>query len=161
MSKSTVRVIARIASRIMLLLLLVVCLGLGSLSMFSRSPDHLGHVDGRLAPCPLSPNCVSTQTDSAEHQMPALSYSGTAADAVARLKQVVSKSIPRAVLVREEPVYLHYEVRSFLFRFVDDVEFLVDERVGKIHFRSASRVGHSDMGVNRARMTKITAEYNR
>ncbi|MDP1561181.1 MAG: DUF1499 domain-containing protein [Pirellulaceae bacterium] len=161
MSKSKVRVIARLVGRIVLLLLLVVGLGLGSLSMFSRRPDNLGHADGRLAPCPASPNCVSTQTDSAEHQMTALSFSGTPADALARLKQVVSKTFPRAVLVREEPIYLYYEFRSFLFRFVDDVEFLVDEPAGEIHFRSASRVGHSDMGVNRARMTKIAAEFNR
>ena len=51
--------------------------------------------------------------------------------------------------------YLHAEARSFLFRFVDDVEFLVDPQQKLIHFRSASRVGYSDLGVNRARMEQF------
>ena len=50
--------------------------------------------------------------------------------------------------------FLHIEFTSKIFRFIDDVEFYFDEpRV--IHFRSASRIGHSDMGVNRDRMEEI------
>ena len=50
--------------------------------------------------------------------------------------------------------FLHIEFTSKIFRFVDDVEFYFDEP-GVIHFRSASRIGHSDMGVNRDRMEEI------
>jgi uncharacterized protein (DUF1499 family) len=35
------------------------------------------------------------------------------------------------------------------------VEFLIDPDGKLIHFRSASRTGYSDMGVNRKRMTEI------
>ena len=48
--------------------------------------------------------------------------------------------------------YVHVECRSWLLAFIDDVEFVLDEPTGVIHFRSASRVGHSDAGVNRQRM---------
>jgi len=55
--------------------------------------------------------------------------------------------------------YLHVEFRSTLFRFVDDVEFVIDEPQGLIHIRSASRVGYSDLGANRKRMEKIRLAF--
>ncbi len=53
--------------------------------------------------------------------------------------------------------YLRAEARSALFRFVDDVELLADENAGLIHFRSASRLGFGDLGVNGRRMRRVTA----
>jgi uncharacterized protein (DUF1499 family) len=75
-------------------------------------------------------------------------------DAKEALKQAVS-SMTRAELVREEPTYLHYEFTSLLLRYVDDVEFLFDDETKTVHFRSASRTGYSDLGVNRRRMEAI------
>jgi uncharacterized protein (DUF1499 family) len=134
--------------------------GLALLSAASRRPSNLGVVDGRLAPCPSSPNCVSTQADDAEHRMPPVSYSGSPREALDRIKAIVA-SRPRTTIVTEKENYLHVEFTSGLFRFVDDVEFLIDETNGKIHFRSASRAGYSDLGVNRQRMKAICAEFNR
>lgn len=57
--------------------------------------------------------------------------------------------------MQDEDLYLHYEFTSLLLRFVDDVEFLFDEEAKTIHFRSASRVGYGDLGVNRRRMEDI------
>lgn len=71
-----------------------------------------------------------------------------------RLKDVI-RSLPRTQLVEENEGYLHYEFTSLLLRFVDDVEFLFDEGTKTIHFRSASRTGYSDFGVNRRRMEEI------
>jgi uncharacterized protein (DUF1499 family) len=51
------------------------------------------------------------------------------------------------------------EFRSLMLGFVDDVEFMVDEPQQLIHFRSASRVGYSDLGVNRQRMEEIRRRY--
>lgn len=64
-------------------------------------------------------------------------------------------SLPRTKLVEEDETYLHYEFTSLLLRFVDDVEFLFADETKTIHFRSASRTGHSDFGVNRRRMEEI------
>jgi uncharacterized protein (DUF1499 family) len=63
--------------------------------------------------------------------------------------------LPRAKLVQEDDAYLHYEFTSLLLRFVDDVEFLFDDETKTIHFRSASRTGYGDFGVNRRRMEDI------
>ncbi len=108
----------------------------------------------RLAPCPDSPNCVSSLEDSEKHSIGSYRYEKTLAEAKAMLKQVFGE-LSRTELVQEEEISLHYEVRSFLFRFVDDVEILFDDATKTIHFRSASRVGYSDFGVNRKRMEEV------
>jgi uncharacterized protein (DUF1499 family) len=132
--------------------------GLALLSAFSRRPSNLGSVDGQLAPCPDSPNCVSTQAQDVGHRMEPISYNGSAEDAMTRIKSIIA-SRPRTKIVTEKEDYLHAEFTSALFRFVDDVEFLIDETNGKIHFRSASRVGYGDLGANRKRMQAIVAEF--
>jgi len=132
---------------------------LALLSAFSRRPSNLGVIDGRLAPCPESPNCVSTQAQDAVHRMEPISYSGSAEDARARIKALIA-SRPRTKIVTEKGNYLHVEFVSALFRFVDDVEFLIDESNGNIDFRSASRVGYGDLGANRKRMEAIAAEFS-
>ena len=71
-----------------------------------------------------------------------------------RIKELVEE-MPRTKIVTVEDNYLHAEFRSSVFRFVDDVEFLIDPKERAIHFRSASRVGYSDFGVNRRRMEQI------
>jgi uncharacterized protein (DUF1499 family) len=80
---------------------------------------------------------------------------GTAARA--RLRTVL-RELPRTRIVLDDldgSGYLHAEVRSALFRFVDDVELAFDDGRGQLHFRSASRLGRSDFGVNRRRMEAI------
>lgn len=67
----------------------------------------------------------------------------------------VFNELNRTELIQEEEVYLHYEVRSLLFRFIDNVEILFDDASKTIHFRSAARVGYSDFGVNRRRMEEV------
>jgi uncharacterized protein (DUF1499 family) len=42
-----------------------------------------------------------------------------------------------------------------LVGYIDDVEFYLPEADSVVHFRSGSRVGHSDFGVNRERVRKI------
>jgi uncharacterized protein (DUF1499 family) len=109
-----------------------------------------------LRPCPASPNCVSTLTGAGDsrHAIAPYAYSQTVSDAKAVVKGVIA-GLPRTKLVQEEEAYLHYECTSLLLRFVDDVEFLFDEGKKTIHFRSASRTGYGDLGVNRRRMEDI------
>jgi uncharacterized protein (DUF1499 family) len=111
-------------------------------------------VSSGLAPCPSSPNCVSTQAPDERHAIPPFRYRKSTAEAKEALKRAIG-SMARAALVREEPAYLRYEFTSLLLRFVDDVEFLFDEETKTLHFRSASRSGYSDFGVNRRRMETI------
>ncbi len=111
-----------------------------------------------LKPCPQSPNCVSTQTDQAAKKRDPISFQGTAAAAKERLMKVVD-NMKRTELQSATDNYLHYTFKTWPIPFVDDVEFLIDEEAKLIHFRSASRVGHSDLGVNSKRMAKIVAAF--
>lgn len=118
-----------------------------------------GMVDGRLAPCPDSPNCVSTQAspDDSYHRMGPIPFTGSTAETQAKILAAI-KSIPRTKVITTEPTYIHAEFRSALFRYVDDVEFSLDADTGLIHFRSASRMGYGDMGANRKRMDELVAK---
>jgi len=116
----------------------------------------------RFAPCPASPNCVSTQAPvgDAEHYIEPIAYTGSLANARHHLLTVIG-SMPLMTLVVDEPDYLHVEFRTRLMRFVDDVEFYLDDAAHLIHFRSASRMGHSDVGVNRKRMEEIRQGFGK
>ncbi|HSF42235.1 MAG TPA: DUF1499 domain-containing protein [Thermoanaerobaculia bacterium] len=120
----------------------------------ANSPQGLS----RLAPCPRTPNCVSTQAPLGPQHIEPIRYTGSLEEARERLLRVLREH-PRTTLVREEPGYLKAECRSALFRFVDDVEFVFDDAGKWIHFRSASRLGRKDFGVNRKRMEEIRRAF--
>ncbi|HOI14777.1 MAG TPA: DUF1499 domain-containing protein [Geobacteraceae bacterium] len=116
-------------------------------------PGDLGVRDGMLAPCPSSPNCVSSRADDARHRVAPLCFTDDPPAAFARLRKIL-KDRDDTTLVREEEHYLRAEFRTRL-GFVDDGEFLLDPDGGCIHVRSASRLGYSDLGKNRSRMEEI------
>ena len=113
-----------------------------------------------LAPCPDSPNCVSTKSNDPDRTMAPLPYLTSGRESMDRLVAIV-REMKRATIVSATPSYLHVEFRSALFRFVDDVEFALDDLARVIHFRSASRTGYYDFGVNRKRMKEISDRYLR
>lgn len=108
----------------------------------------------QLDSCPSSPNCVSTQAQDEGHAIVPFRYQKTRAEAKEALKAII-RTLPRTKLVEEDETYLHYEFTSLLLRFVDDVEFLFNDDTKTIHFRSASRTGYGDLGVNRTRMEQV------
>jgi len=111
-----------------------------------------------LAPCPSSPNCVSTQAQDARHRMSPILFRGPAAEAQERLRRIV-QGMPRANITADRPGHLAASFRSRVFGFVDDAEFVVDGEKGEIHFRSAARTGYYDFGVNRSRMESIARQF--
>lgn len=112
----------------------------------------------RLKACPSSPNCVlSTAGADEKHRIAPFPFAGPSADALSRVK-AAALSFPRTAVVEEAPGYLKMTFTSALFRFVDDVEFEVDEAAKVVNVRSASRVGRSDLGVNRKRVESIRAK---
>ena len=141
-----------------LFVILMPLIGLYVMSLTAGRPTNLGVHAGKLAPCPASPNCVSTQAEDALHRIEPIRFTGTSADAMAKLKRALGE-LPRTSIVTESEVYLHAECASLIFRFVDDMEFWIDVANQAIHFRSASRVGHSDLGVNRARMESVRQRF--
>lgn len=121
-------------------------------------PQTLGLQDGSLAPCPNTPNCVGSQATDPDHAIAALSYSGSPRQAMQALKQVIDDSV-RAEVLKAEDGYLYAEFTSRLMGFVDDVEFAFDPERSQIQLRSASRLGESDLGVNRKRIETIRAQF--
>ncbi len=119
-----------------------------------KTQKPVGIVDGKFYPCPNTPNCVSTQATDAKHIISPISYSGTMSEAKEKIIKIVN-SLKRTKIITNTENYIHAEVRTATFKFVDDVEFLFDDREKIIQFRSRARSGHSDMGVNRKRMEKI------
>ncbi len=127
------------------------------LSFTASRPADLGVTAGRLRPCPSTPNCVCSQDDGAA-AIAALAFEGDPAEAWRRVKAVLA-AYPRTTVVTATDGYIHAECTSLLFRFVDDVELLLDAAGKRIHVRSGSRVGRSDLGVNRARVESLRAAF--
>jgi uncharacterized protein (DUF1499 family) len=131
-----------------------------SLFHFSGAkPKNLGVKNGKLTACPNSPNCVGSQETDAEHQIEPLTYTGNSQEAFDRLKLIV-RSLDKVEIVEDRSDYFYAEFTSKLMGFVDDVEFYLDETAQKIQVRSASRLGQSDLGVNRQRIETIRSKYN-
>lgn len=123
-------------------------------------PPTLGLSNGQLYSCPDSPNCVCSQDTDAIHQIEPIAFNGPGPAALARLKAIVLAQ-PRARITEEHDGYVRAEFTSLVFRFVDDVEFLLDEPAKVIHVRSASRLGKSDLGVNRKRVERLRDAFAR
>ncbi len=149
-----------IGSYVMLAIALVLILIIWSTNMFAgKQPTNLGVRDGKLTACPTSPNCVNSQAAASdvEHEIAPLQYGGDPAATMANLKLVI-RSMPRTNIVKETNDYLYVEFKSKLMGFVDDVEFYLDRNSKTIQVRSASRLGESDLGVNRKRIEDIRSE---
>ena len=136
-------------------------LGLAAMAglALSACSSTSGLSDRGLAPCPDKPNCVSSQSRDDAHAIAPLAYTGSREAALKRIVAIVS-DLPRTRIITEAKDYLHVEFRSKWFRFVDDVEFwLPEDQPRVIQIRSASRLGYSDLGVNRKRMEQIRALF--
>jgi uncharacterized protein (DUF1499 family) len=115
----------------------------------------------RIRPCPAGAACVSTVADDPRHQIEPIPYLGRTGPAQDRLREVIA-ALPRATVVSEEPSFRRASFRSAIFGFVDVADFEMVPRGpegGAIHFRSRSRVGLYDFGVNRRRMEQIRREF--
>ncbi len=119
-------------------------------------PPHAG--ESELALCPDTPNCVSSRAKDDQHHMEPIRFEGTPDTAMERLIRVV-QSMKRTKIIRQDSLYLYVEYRTALWRFVDDVEFVIEPKLQTIHFRSASRIGKSDLGVNRKRMKEVKRRF--
>lgn len=136
---------------------LVVCLFFATLSLISRKQPELGIVDGRLKPCPDTPNCVSSEDKGRPSFIEPLAIGDTPGDSWERIKNDIRNM--GGSIVRENDGYLWATFTTKVFRFVDDVEMRMDKKDGIIHVRSASRVGRSDLGQNRKRVGNLRARF--
>jgi len=123
-------------------------------------PENLGLTSGTLAACPSTPNCVSSQSEDSEHYIEPITYQSSATEAIAQLKNIIANE-KRAKLIADDQTtnYLYAEFTSRWMGFVDDVEFYVNDKAKRIDMRSASRLGESDLGVNRQRLERIRSKF--
>ncbi|MFN6461685.1 MAG: DUF1499 domain-containing protein [Nostoc sp. DedVER02] len=116
--------------------------------------SRLGVDNGYLSSCPASDNCVVSQNADSKHAIDPISYHRDH-DAAREILLKVLSVVPRTEVIEQTPNYIHALSKSRIFKFVDDVEFYLPPNESVIHLRSASRVGESDLGVNRRRMEQI------
>ena len=105
-------------------------------------PGDIGIHNGQLSPCPGTAHCAEESWESADPE----------AD-LTRLSALIS-DLPRSLIVdKTKDGYLHAEISSAFFGFVDDLELLAMDNA--IQVRSISRLGDSDLGVNAQRLAVL------
>jgi uncharacterized protein (DUF1499 family) len=153
------------------LVLALVLLALGVLvtgqsgGLTGHRPTDLGVKEGRLKPPSATPNSVSSQAALyPDHPMRAyatvapLPLHGAASASVQALRQLIEAQ-PGAKVIEQREDYLYAEFTTPVLKFVDDVEFWADPVAQVIQVRSASRIGRSDMGVNRRRIETLRTQW--
>lgn len=123
----------------------------GLVGCAGTTPTNLGLNDNRLAPCPSSPNCVSSYDKDEGHAITPIPLTGSTEDTKTAL--LAALEAMGAIVVSTQGQYIRSEFTSNLMGFVDDVEFYID--TSGIQVRSASRLGHSDFEANRKRIESI------
>ena len=148
------------------LLLAVLVVGAGQMGFFSgRAPDGLGVQAGRLKAPSETPNSVSSQAglfpghpQRRYADIAPFTYTGDGQAALRRMAGLLQAS-ERCLLVTQSTDYLYAQCSTRWLKFTDDVEFYLDASAGVIHVRSASRIGRSDLGVNRARVEALRMRF--
>lgn len=116
-------------------------------------PNNLGVTNGSLTPCPETPNCVCSQSPSEDtkHSIAPMPYSYSEELIREKILEVLNE-MARTKIVTASDNYFYVESNTLLLRFTDDFEVYIDDREKLLHFRSASRIGHSDLGTNKRRV---------
>ena len=147
---------------IVILMLVLAAIAAGQLgALKGMAPADLGVNDGRLKPPSLTENSVTSQAalypDHPQRQYATISpleLRGDAAATIAKIKTIV-QGTPGAEVVQSDAGYLYARYTSALMKYVDDVEFWFDAANNVVQVRSASRIGKSDLGVNRKRIEAV------
>lgn len=126
-------------------------------SSVSPRPSQVGV--GIIAPCPNSPNCVSSQAENEGQKIEPISIRSSSTETLDALEKVIGE-MPNSTVVTRTDSYLYVEFRSSFWNFIDDAEFFVNAEDNVVEVRSSARIGYSDGGVNRARYRKIIRTLN-
>ncbi len=125
-------------------------------SCSGKEPTNIGVQNEKLSLCPDTPNCVCSQCleEDKVHYIQPFIYQQSLEEVYESLVQTI-ESDKSAKIKTKDSNYIYVQYTSKIFRFVDDVEFYFppDEKI--VHVRSASRIGKSDLGVNRERIEKL------
>lgn len=135
-------------------LLVMALIALFIIARVSQNGQAPGITDGRLAQCPATPNCVCSEyDDDRAHFIEPLELPAETAMALARVRAAIIEQ--GGTILSERADYLAATYTTPLLGFVDDLEVRIDAAEGLAQVRSASRVGHSDLGANRKRVERL------
>ena len=126
----------------------------GLSEVFAGNTPELGLQDGKLFPCPSTPNCVVSQGADQDHSIEPIAYTRSREEARELLTKVLGV-VPRTEIVTRQENYIRVKSTSRILGFVDDTEFYLPEDEPDIHVRAAARLGESDLGEKRRRLEQI------
>jgi uncharacterized protein (DUF1499 family) len=138
----------------------VLLVAAGQAGLFQgKPPSTPGVTDGRLPPPRKSPNNVHSQAaiwgeQYAHTAIEPLPAQADGTQTMERLRSLL-ETTPGATVLKAGPDYLYVQYTTKWLRFVDDAEFWFDPVAQRVQVRSASRLGESDLGVNRARIEAL------
>ncbi len=147
--------------KITIFTILAMAIAFGALLTYQnlKTPTHLGLKDGKLAPMPTKPNAVSSQTTVVSKQVEALPFKETPEKTLEAVNTALAK-LGGNEIQKQESNYIYSIFTTPLMRYHDDVEIYLDTDAQLVHFRSQSRAGHSDMGLNRKRYEQFRELYS-
>ena len=136
----------------------ILALGFGAALLSRHRPVEVGLDGDRLRACPPSPNCVCSEYEDVPAYIEPLTFACEPQPALRSLVDFLEKE-PNAEIVDWNERYVHAVYTTRFLKFADDVEFRVDSLQRVIHVRSASRIGHSDLGANRERIEDLRRRW--
>lgn len=140
------------------ILALVVIAGIAIFIQNRKTHLVLGLENGKLREIPNKKNAVSTETSFLDKLIPPMNFKENLEKTKADLRKSLA-AYGGIDLIKEDNNYIYAIATTPTMRFHDDIEIYFDETDRIIHFRSASRAGYSDMGLNRQRYEKIVEFY--
>ncbi|MGK0499278.1 MAG: hypothetical protein ACJAYG_000914 [Oceanicoccus sp.] len=135
-------------------LLKYICLSLFLLQLASNTYAEVTSKSSVLAPCPITPNCVSTQAEKPSQHIKAPRLLLSTEQTWPKIIAIINAA-HRTTIIEKNQQRLKVEYRSQVFGFVDDLEIYIEPLSKQLEMRSASRSGYSDMGVNRRRAEQL------
>jgi len=141
------------------ILSLIVIMFLVMMSKNFKTPE-LGLVDGALKPLGNKPNGVSTLAIESSKKVETIAFVGDLETTKEMIKKACD-SYGTSKIVTEEDDYMHVVFTTGTMKYNDDVEFYFDVNNNIVHYRSESRVGYSDMGLNMDRYKEIMKCFNK
>lgn len=137
----------------------VFALGLVMIYIQNSKPQMaLGLKDGVFQEIPNKDNSVSTQTEFVDKKIEPLLFKGDLKTSVAAMKKAM-EAYGDIEITDEKENYICAVATTGTMKFHDDIEIYFDAVEGYVHYRSASRAGYSDMGLNRQRFETLSALY--
>jgi len=131
------------------LLLTIILWGCSGSPTERQNSESSGFLD-----CPDTPNCVSSLAKNLKYRVEPFKLKNDPKTSWDIVKKTV-ELLPRTKVVSADNNDIHAECKSLIFRFVDDLTLHLTPSNGIIHIRSASRIGYSDLGVNRRRIENL------